>query len=60
MEQTNYSRSYPVPEKVLLGAVRVSHAMRKRTRAEREIDQTRKGIFEFCEPEQWQKSEEKE
>ena len=45
---------------LILGAVRVNHAMRRRTRAEREIDQTRKGIFEFCDPEQWQKSEEKE
>ena len=45
---------------LLLGAARVGHAMRRRAQAEREIDQTRKGIFEFCDPEQWQTSEEKE
>lgn len=45
---------------LILGALRVNHAIRRRTRAERDIDQTRKGIFEFCEPEQWRKAEEKE
>ena len=45
---------------LILGAFRVSHAMHRRSQAERDIDQTRKGIFEFCEPEQWRKAEEKE
>ena len=45
---------------LLLGALRVSHAIRRRTRAERDIDQTRKGIFEFCDPDQWSTTEEKE
>jgi cytochrome c biogenesis protein CcdA len=45
---------------LLLGALRVSHAIRRRTRAERDIDQTRKGIFEFCDPNQWHMAEEKE
>src|SRR5215211_3515713 len=42
---------------LVLGALRVSHAIRRRTQAERDIDQTRKGIFEFCEPDQWHKTE---
>jgi hypothetical protein len=45
---------------LLLGALRVSQAIRRRTRAERDIDQTRKGIFEFCDPDQWHAAEEKE
>lgn len=45
---------------LLLGTLRATHAIRRRTRAEREIDQTRKGIFEFCDPDQWRKGEEKE
>ena len=44
---------------LLLGALRVSHAIRRRTQAERDIDQTRKGIFEFCDPNQWLTAEEK-
>lgn len=44
----------------LLGALRVSQAIRRRTKAEREIDQTKKGIFEFCPMEDWPKTEEKE
>ena len=45
---------------LLLGTLRVSHAIRRRTLAERDIDQTRKGIFEFCDPNQWNVAEEKE
>jgi hypothetical protein len=45
---------------LLLGAVRVRNAIRKRTQAEKEIDQTKKGIFEFCPTDQWPKPEEKE
>ena len=42
----------------LLGALRIRSAIRRRTQAEKEIDQTKKGIFEFCPPEQWTKPEE--
>ena len=45
---------------LLLGALRVRDAMRRRTQAEKDIDQTRKGIFEFCDPDQWHKAEDKE
>jgi cytochrome c biogenesis protein CcdA len=45
---------------LLLGTLRVSHAIHRRTLAERDIDQTRKGIFEFCDPNQWNVAEEKE
>lgn len=44
----------------LLGAWRASHAIRRRTKAEKEIDQCKKGIFEFCPMNQWPKPEEKE
>jgi len=42
----------------LLGALRIRNAILRRTQAEKDIDQTRKGIFEFCEPTQWPKPEE--
>jgi hypothetical protein len=42
----------------LLGALRIRGAIQRRTQAEQEIDQTKKGIFEFCEPPQWPKPEE--
>jgi hypothetical protein len=45
---------------LLLGSLRVSQAMRRRTWAEKDIDQTRKGIFEFCDEDQWRKTVEKE
>ena len=41
----------------LLGGLRVRSAIRNRTQAEREIDQTKKGIFEFCPTDQWPKPE---
>jgi cytochrome c biogenesis protein CcdA len=41
----------------LLGALRIRSAIQRRSEAEREIDQTKKGIFEFCEPVQWPKPE---
>jgi hypothetical protein len=44
----------------LLGALRIRNAMRRRTQAEKEIDQAKKGIFEFCPTDQWPKPEEKE
>lgn len=43
---------------LLLGAFRISGAIHRRTQAEKDIDQTKKGIFEFCEPPQWPKPEE--
>jgi hypothetical protein len=42
----------------LLGASRIRGAIHRRTQAETEIDQTKKGIFEFCDPPQWPKPEE--
>ena len=44
----------------LLGAVRVRHALRQRTQAEREIDQAKKGMIQFCPVDQWPKADEKE
>ena len=43
---------------LLLGALHVRSAIRRRAQAEREIDQTKKGIFEFCPMDQWPKPEE--
>lgn len=45
---------------LLLGAARIRVAIQRRARAEKEIDQTKRGIFEFCPMEQWPKPEEKE
>ena len=42
----------------VLGALRIRGAIQRRSEAEKEIDQTKKGIFEFCEPVQWPKPEE--
>jgi hypothetical protein len=42
----------------LFGALRIRTAIHRRTQAENEIDQTKKGIFEFCDTDQWPKSEE--
>ena len=44
----------------LLGALRIRSAIHRRTKAEKEIDQTKRGIFDFCPVEQWPKPEEKE
>lgn len=41
----------------LLGAMRIRSAIYRRSQAEKEIDQTKKAIFEFCEPPQWPKPE---
>jgi hypothetical protein len=41
----------------VLGTLRISNAIRKRTRAEKEIDQTKRAIFEFCPPDHWPKPE---
>jgi len=42
----------------LLGALRIRSAIRRRTLAEKDIDQTKKGIFEFCDSPEWPKPEE--
>ncbi|SRR5258706_986913 len=41
-----------------LGALRSWGAIRRRSQAEREIDQAKKGIFEFCPGDEWPKYEE--
>jgi len=41
----------------VLGAMRIRSAIRRRTKAEREIDQTKRAMFEFCQPDQWPQSE---
>jgi hypothetical protein len=41
----------------VLGTLRISATIRRRSKAEREIDQTKKAIFEFCSPDQWPKPE---
>lgn len=43
---------------LLIGFVRASSAMRRRTQAERDIDQTKRALFEFCPMDQWPKNEE--
>jgi hypothetical protein len=42
----------------LFGALRIRSAIHRRTQAEKDIDQTKKGIFEFCDTDQWPKPEE--
>ena len=42
----------------VFGALRIRSAIRRRTQAEKDIDQTKKGIFEFCDTPQWPKPEE--
>lgn len=42
----------------LWGTFRCAGAIRRRAQAEREIDQAKKGVFEFCPGEQWPKPEE--
>ena len=37
----------------LLGGLRAASAIRRRTQAEREVDQAKKGILEFCPMDQW-------
>ncbi len=39
------------------GILRAQRAMKKRAQAEQDIDQAKKGIFEFCPTEQWPKPE---
>jgi len=41
----------------ILGALRIRAAIRRRTKAEREIDQTKRAVFEYCSPDQWPKLE---
>jgi hypothetical protein len=41
----------------ILGALRIRGALERRTKAEREIDQTKRAVFEYCSPEQWPRLE---
>ena len=43
---------------IVSGALRVAHAMYRRKQAERQIDDTKKCIFDFCPVEEWPKAEE--
>ena len=43
---------------LLFGALRIRSAIRRRTQAERDIDQTKKGIYEFCDSLPWTKTDE--
>lgn len=43
---------------LVAGGLRCWGAIRMRSQAEREIDQAKQGIFEFCSGDQWPKSEE--
>ena len=43
---------------LVLGTWRVANALHRRAKAEREIDRTKKGIFDFCPVEEWSKGEE--
>jgi len=42
----------------LWSAFRSGGAIRRRARAERDMDQAKKGIFEFCSKDQWPKMDE--
>lgn len=44
----------------LLGGLRVRNAIQRRTQAERAIDQSKKGMSEFCPTDQWIKPDDKE
>jgi hypothetical protein len=41
----------------LLGALRISSAIHRRAKAEREIDQTKRAMFDHCSQDQWPKPE---
>lgn len=43
---------------LLYGLIRGRNALRRRSKAEKAIDQAKEGIFRFCPDEQWPKSEE--
>ena len=43
---------------LIAGALRSWGAILRRSQAEREIDQAKKGIFEFCPGDDWLKTEE--
>jgi|GEM_PF-2589752 len=42
---------------IMWGAIRARDAIQRRTQAEKDIDQAKKGIFEFCPVDQWPKLE---
>lgn len=41
----------------VLGVLRISSAIQRRAKAEREIDQTKRAMFDFCSTDQWPKPE---
>lgn len=41
----------------VLGALRISSAIHRRAKAEKEIDQTKRAMFDFCATDQWPKPE---
>jgi hypothetical protein len=43
---------------LVLGTLRVANALHRRAKAEREIDRTKKGIYDFCSVEEWPRIEE--
>ena len=43
---------------LVLGTWRVANALHRRAKAEREIDRTKKGIYDFCPVEEWSRIEE--
>lgn len=43
---------------LILGAIRFGVVMRRRARAEKEMDRAKRGIYEFCPTEDWAKLEE--
>jgi hypothetical protein len=45
---------------LLMGGVRVRNAMRRRARAEKEMDQAKKGLYVFCPIEPGTQPDEKE
>jgi hypothetical protein len=42
---------------LVVGFIRAGAAMRRRSQAEQEVDQTKRGVFEFCPMDQWPKPE---
>ena len=41
----------------MLGTLRISSAIHRRAKAEKEIDQTKRAMFDFCDTDQWPKPE---
>jgi hypothetical protein len=43
---------------LVFGALRINGAIRRRTQAEQDMDQNKKGIFEYCDSPEWPKPDE--